>query len=136
MTFTHESGHLIGGWCCGGTLADADLLPWHLPYSFFNPDPHPLVTLWCGPVLGVIIPLTFATMVRRDWAWFIAYFCILSNGVYIATAWFAGDAQLDTPKLLNHGASEITIVLYSILTIGAGYIGFRRSCIRFFAGSP
>jgi hypothetical protein len=32
MTFTHESGHIVGGWLGGGTLKDADLLPWHLPF--------------------------------------------------------------------------------------------------------
>ena len=133
MTFTHEIGHLIGGWCGGATLTDVDLLPWHLPYSFFDPDPHPLVTLWCGPILGVVFPVLIAVTVRRDWIWLIAYFCVLANGAYIATAWFVGDNQLDTPKLLHNGAHPITIVLYCALTIGAGYVGFRQSCIRFFA---
>ena len=31
MTFTHETGHIIGGWLSGGTLKSANLLPWHLP---------------------------------------------------------------------------------------------------------
>ncbi len=46
----HELGHILCGYACGGTLIDADLFPWHLPYSFFDPDPYPLVTLWGGPV--------------------------------------------------------------------------------------
>ena len=132
MTFTHEAGHILGGWCCGGTLTEADLLPWHLPYSFFNPDPYPLITLWCGPMLGVIVPILIALMLRHDWAWLVAHFCILANGAYIATAWFSGDPQLDTPKLLQHGAHPMTIMIYCVLTIVAGYIGFRRYCIRFF----
>ena len=136
MTFTHEIGHILGGWCCGGTLTDADLLPWHLPYSFFSPDPRPLVTLWCGPILGVTAPVLIAVLARRDWMWLMAYFCVLANGVYIAAAWFMGDDQLDTLKLLHHGAHPITIVLYCALTISAGYIGFRRSCVRFFASTP
>ena len=57
MTFTHEAGHIVGGWLCGGTLVDAKLWPWTLPYSVFNPDPRPLVTLWSGPVLGAVVPL-------------------------------------------------------------------------------
>jgi hypothetical protein len=61
--------------------------------------------------------------------WFIANFCVLANGAYIATAWFSGDRYLDTPKMLEHGASPITIAVYCILTIGFGYVGFRRSCI-------
>ena len=133
MTFTHEMGHIVGGWCCGGTLKNADLVPWHLPYSIFNPDPMPLVTLWCGPVLGVLVPLALALTVCREWMWFIANFCIIANGAYIATAWFSGDQYLDTTKLLEHGAHPITIALYGVLTIGFGYVGFRRSCIRVFA---
>ena len=62
--------------------------------------------------------------------WFIANFCMLANGAYIATAWVFGDRYLDTPKLLEHGARPISIAIYSILTIGFGYIGFRRQCVR------
>jgi hypothetical protein len=130
MLMTHESGHILGGWWCGGTLVAADLWPWHLPYSVFNPDPKPLVTLWCGPVLGVAIPLGLALLVRQEWMWFVAHFSILANGVYLATAWIAGDSHLDTPKLLEHGANPLTIGAYCVVTIGFGYVGFRRSCIR------
>lgn len=129
MTFTHEIGHIIGGTCCGGSLKSADLLPWHLPYSIFEPDPFPLVTLWAGLIIGVLAPTVLAIIVQRDWMWFIANFCLLANGAYIATAWFSGDRYLDTPKMLEHGASSITIALYCFLTIGFGYAGFRRSCI-------
>jgi hypothetical protein len=129
MTFTHEMGHIIGGTCCGGTLQSADLMPWRLPYSIFEPDPFPLVTLWAGLILGVLLPVAVAMIVNRDWMWFIANFCVLANGAYIAAAWLSGDRYLDTPKLLEHGASPISIAVYCVLTIGFGYLGFRRSCI-------
>jgi len=129
MAFTHELGHIVGGWCCGGTLKTADLLPWHLPYSLFDPDPKPLVTLWCGPILGVVVPLAVAVAIRREWVWFVANFCVLANGAYIALAWISGDRYLDTPQLLNHGAHPFTIGVYCLLAIGIGYVGFRRSCI-------
>jgi hypothetical protein len=129
MTFTHEMGHIIGGKCCGGSLQSADLWPWHLPYSIFDPDPFPLVTLWAGLIIGVLAPVAVALVIQRDWMWFIANFCVLANGAYIATAWFAGDRYLDTPKLLEHGASPIAIGVYCSLTIGFGYVGFRRSCV-------
>jgi hypothetical protein len=131
MTFTHEMGHIIGGTCCGGTLQAVDLMPWRLPYSIFEPDPFPLVTLWAGLILGALIPVVVAVIVQRDWMWFIANFCVLANGAYIATAWFSGDHYLDTPKLLEHGASTIAIAVYCLFTIGFGYVGFRRSCISF-----
>lgn len=129
MTFTHELGHMIGGACCGGVLQSADLRPWRLPYSIFEPDPFPLVTLWAGLLIGVLAPVAVAMIVRRDGMWFIANFCVLANGAYIAVAWFSGDRFLDTPRLLEHGVSPFTIAAYCVLTIGFGYVGFRRSCI-------
>lgn len=129
MTFTHEMGHVIGGVCCGGSLKSVDMLPWHLPYSIFDPDPFPLVTLWAGLMIGVLVPVAMAMVIKRDWSWFIANFCVLANGAYIATAWFSGDRYLDTPKLLEHGASPISIAVYCLVTIGFGYVGFRRSCV-------
>ena len=129
MTFTHELGHIVGGVCCGGKLTDADLLPWHLPYSFFNPDPYPLVTLWCGPLLGVLVPVLIAWMIRHPWAWFVAYFCVLANGTYLSVAWYTGEGQLDAAKLIRHGAHPITIAIYCLVTISVGYRGFRHCCV-------
>lgn len=130
MTFTHEAGHVIGGWLSGGRLQAADLRPWRLPYSFFEPDPHPLITLWSGPLLGAFLPLVPALLVRRTWMWFIADFCLLANGAYLVTAWFSGDRLLDTPRLLQAGASPASIALYCAVTVGVGYVRFRRDCIR------
>lgn len=129
MTLTHEAGHVLGGWCSGGTLIAYDLRPWKLPYSLFAPDPQPLVTLWAGPLLGVLVPLAFAATVRRDGVWFIAHFCMLANGVYLAAAWISQDPYLDTPRLLQEGAHPASIAIYCAVTIGLGYFAFRRSCI-------
>lgn len=130
MALVHELGHILCGTCCGGALQTYDLRPWHLPFSIFDPDPIPLVTLWGGPMLGAAVPALFAFLVRRDWSWFIAFFCILANGLYLATAWYSGDKYLDTPRLLAHGSHPATIALYCAVTIGFGYIGFRRQCLR------
>ena len=129
MTFTHETGHVIGGWISGATLTDLDLAPWRMPYSLHSPDPHPLVTLWSGPVLGVLVPLALAAVIRRPWVWFIADFCLLANGIYLALAWASGGRFLDTPRLLDAGAVPLSIVIYCALTIGFGYVRFRKDCI-------
>ena len=130
MTFTHETGHLMGGWCCGATLQAVELWPWRLPYSIFEPDPLPLVTLWSGPLLGVLVPVGLAIYIRRDWMWFVAHFCTLANGLYLATAYFSDDRFLDTQRLLAQGASPFSIGLYATVTIGMGYVGFRREVVR------
>ncbi|MCE9608033.1 MAG: hypothetical protein K8U03_24370 [Planctomycetia bacterium] len=130
MATTHECGHLVGGWVSGGTLHHAELRPWHLPHSLFVPDPRPLVTLWCGPVLGVVVPVGVALVVRSGsvWkrpAWFIADFCLLANGLYLAASWISGDRFLDTPRLLAAGAWPSAIGAYCAVTIGLGYPRFR-----------
>ena len=100
----------------------------HAHLTGFPPAWERLVTLWGGPILGVMIPAAIAFVIRTRWIWFVAYFCMLANGLYIATAWVSGDRFLDTPKMLEHGAHPISIAVYCLLTIGFGYVGFRRYC--------
>ncbi|MCA9081671.1 MAG: hypothetical protein KDA58_14000 [Planctomycetaceae bacterium] len=133
MLWTHELGHVLGGCCCGGKLQALDLRPWSLPYSLFAPDPHPLVTLWCGPLLGAVVPLGLALVIRRDWAWLIAHFCLLANGLYLALGAVSGDRYLDTTQLLEHGASPLAIAAYCIPTIAWGYWGLREAIRQRFA---
>lgn len=135
MTFTHEGGHIVGGRLGGATLRDAELRPWRLPYSIHEPDPRPLVTLWSGPILGAIVPLAAAAAIRRDWAWFIAYFCLLANGSYLAAAWISGDRFLDTPQLLAAGAWPASILLYIVVTVVIGYWGFRQALLAGLRGT-
>jgi hypothetical protein len=130
FALTHECGHLAGGWACGGKLVEAELRPWRLPHSFFSPDPRPLVTLWCGPLVGVLVPLVVGWVARRSTVWFVVWFCVLANGAYIATGWFTGDSELDTTKLLAAGAPVWSIAVYVVATVVPGYVGFRREWLR------
>ncbi|WP_235935366.1 hypothetical protein [Candidatus Laterigemmans baculatus] len=136
MTTTHEGGHIVGGMACGATLVDYDLAPCRMPYSLHSPDPRPLMTLWAGPLLGVLIPVSLAALIRERWAWFIADFCVVANGGYLALAWMSGDRFLDTPRLLEAGVNPALIMLYCSVTIGAGYVRFRSDCIHFLRRSP
>ena len=131
MTQTHELGHLVFGWLSGATLTEIELRPWRLPYTIFQPDPHPLFTLWGGPLLGALMPLTLLTLDHGKITQFVAYFCLLANGSYLALAWCAPEDQLDTVKLLEHGAWPSSIAAYCLITITLGYWGFRRACIRY-----
>ena len=135
MIETHEVGHIVGGWLSGASLRDWQLWPWELPYSFFDPDPHPLITLWAGPVLGSIVPLAIAMVFHNEWIWLIANFCVLANGLYLALAWGAGGSSLDTQRLLAAGAWPISIVGFCLVTIVPAYFGFRANFISVFSRS-
>ncbi|MFG0253920.1 MAG: hypothetical protein ACF787_02295 [Rhodopirellula sp. JB053] len=135
MTMSHEAGHLIGGFMGGATLVDCDLAPWRLPYSFHSPDPYPLLTLWSGPVIGVAMPLAVALLLRRPWMWFIADFCLLANGSYLALSWISGDRFLDAPRLLAAGAHPLSIITFCLVTIGVGYTRFRSDCVALLSES-
>lgn len=131
MVITHEAGHVIGGWLTGAKLIQADLRPWAMPYSMFDPNPMPLVTMWSGPILGTLMPLFTAMALRRPVGWFVAWFCVLANGAYLALAWLTGDQYLDTTQLLALGASPLSIATFCVVTIIVGYCGFRKSCLVF-----
>ncbi|MEO1617627.1 MAG: hypothetical protein AAFV88_17385 [Planctomycetota bacterium] len=136
MTLTHECGHLVGGACCGATLKEAELAPWRLPYSLHSPDPHPQITLWCGPILGVLIPVSLAWLIHRDSAWFIADFCVLANGSYLTLSWISGDRFLDAPRMLAAGTPAWLLASYCVITVSVGYVRFRNDCIQCLRSSP
>lgn len=127
MTQVHEWGHVIGGYLSGGQLIALDVWPWHLPLSIFEPDPQPLITLWSGLLLGIAVPFMVALVFRMPEVWFVSHFCWLANGSYISLAWISGDRYLDTTKLLEHGAPAWSIGLYCLVSIGVGYVGFKRA---------
>lgn len=136
MTVVHELGHLIGGWLGAGTLVDCELAPWRLPYSLHSPDPNPRLTLWAGPLVGVTVPVAAALIIRRRWAAFIADFCLIANGCYLALAWLSGDRLLDTPRMLAAGIHPLAIAVYCVITIGIGYLRFRNDCQDRLATAP
>lgn len=130
MTTSHELGHVIAGWLSGAELVYVDIAPWKLPSSLHRPDPFPKITLWGGPVLGVLLPLLIAIVVRRPAVWFVADFCLMANGIYLTLAWLTGDGLLDTSRLLDAGERPILIAIFCIITTVVGYFRFRRDCIE------
>ena len=128
MTTTHELGHVIGGWLGGGKLVALEVAPWRLPYSLHAPDPHPRLTLWCGPLVGALLPFGISLLVRHAFVRFVGNFCLLANGLYLALAWWSGDQFLDTPRMLAAGVHPVWIVCFCAISIVVGYMRFRADC--------
>ena len=127
MVTTHEAGHLFGGWCAGAVLKDYDIRPWRLPYSIFDPDPHPLITLWFGPMLGVTVPLLVALLFPNRMVAMVASFCLVANGLYLAVGLLSDDRWIDSQRLLEHGSSKWMIGLLSLACLLPGYPWLRSS---------
>ena len=136
MVTTHEVGHLLGGHLGGASLTDFDLAPWRLPYSLHQPDPHPKVSLWAGPLIDCLVPALVAGVAQSLYAWFVADFCVLANGGYLALAFASDDRYLDTTRMLDVGTNPATIVAFCLLTVPVGYIRFRRDCIALLTAPP
>ena len=136
MTLQHELGHIAVGCCSGGKLSSVELRPWCLPYSMFNPNPTPLLTLLAGPLLGCVVPLLFAWITKRPSVWFVAWFCIVANGLYLLVGAYSGDAELDSTKMIKAGTPTSVLVIASAAITVLGYVGFRNECQRVLASDP
>ncbi len=134
MTLTHELGHVIGGVLSGATVSRLELRPWHLPHSLYLHDKHPMVTLWAGPVLSCVVPIAAAMLIRRPAIWFIAWFSLLANAAYLILGYFAGDAELDSSKMVDAGTHPMALIAISAIPLVVGYVGFRKSCIDLMSG--
>jgi hypothetical protein len=57
MQVVHEAGHVLGAAVSGGTVHQVVLHPSTLSRTDVFPNPHPLVVVWAGPVVGAMLPL-------------------------------------------------------------------------------
>jgi hypothetical protein len=122
MQIVHEFGHVLGGWLTGGQVARVVLHPLTISRTDWLHNPHPLVEVWAGPILGVLLPLAGWLMCRgRRGAYlmrFFAGFCCIANGAYIAGGSF--DRLGDAGDLLRFGAPMWLLWLFGLVTIPLG----------------
>src|SRR5947209_3664633 len=94
MQAVHESGHVLGAWFTGGRVSRVVLHPLAISRTDLSDNPHPLLVVWGGPVVGVSAPLLLwagSAAVRLAGAFmlrFFAGFCLLANGLYIGVGSF------------------------------------------------
>jgi hypothetical protein len=89
-----------------------------------QPNPHPLLVVWAGPLVGAGFPLlafVFARVLRSPGVYlfrFFAGFCLIVNGVYIGLGSFQGLA--DAGDMVRHGSPRWTLILFGLATAPLG----------------
>jgi hypothetical protein len=124
MQAVHELGHVIGAALTGGTVTRVTLHPFVVSETHVKLCPDPLVMKWCGPIIGVILPLLAmlaAKLLRCPGYYlfrFFAGFCLLVNGVYIGMGSFENVA--DAGDLMDYGAPQWTLILFGLAASSLG----------------
>ena len=124
MQVIHECGHALFGWLTGGEVRRVILHPLAISRTDLDPNPHPLVVCWAGPVFGSVVPVLIWLIARavkwvgEYWLRFFAGFCLIANGAYLAVGWF--DRIGDAGDLLKHGSPIGLLWLFGAITIPAG----------------
>ncbi len=140
MQAVHELGHVLGGRATGGQVAQVVLHPFTISRTDMAHNPHPLVEVWAGPLIGSILPLIvflIAAMLRCPGTYlfrFFAGFCLVANGIYIGVAWMM-EGGADASVMVMHGSPIWTLVLFGFATVPLGLYLWHRQGPHFGLGS-
>jgi Peptidase M50B-like len=139
MQAVHELGHVLGAWLTGGRVDKVVLHPLTISRTDLAHNPRPLVVVWAGPIVGVLLPLVawgVAAGLRLRGAYvlrFFAGFCLLGNGLYIGVGSF--DAIGDCGEMLRHGSQLWQLWLFGAVTAPVGLWMWHRQGPHFGLGA-
>ena len=139
MQAMHESGHVLGAWLTGGRVARVVLNPLTFSRTDLAANPHPLVVVWAGPIIGALAPLILWTLLARlrlrgaFVARFVAGFCLIANGLYIGVGAF--DRVGDCGDMLRHGSALWQLWLFGTAMTPLGIVLWHRQGIHFGLGN-
>lgn len=135
MQATHELGHLSGAWLTGGSVSRLVLHPLTISRTELSSNPHPLVVVWAGPVVGLLLPIIFwaaavAAHLRGSFLFrFFAGFCLIANGAYIAVG--SIDGVGDCGEMLRNGSGAWQLWLFGLLTVPPGFLLWHGEGVHF-----
>jgi hypothetical protein len=110
-----------------------------VPLTDSSHDRHPLLVVWGGPLVGVILPLgalAVTRLIRSEWTSllrFFAGFCPKANGVYLGGGSFDGVG--DAGDLLRDLAPRWTLLAFGLICVPAGLALWHGLGPRFGLGS-
>ena len=127
MQLVHELGHALAAWATGGRVERVVLLPWSISRTDVDPNPHPLIVVWGGPVIGIVIPvllwgiLSWRRSAVAPAMRFFAGFCLVANGHYLGVG-SLGERIGDAGDLLQLGAPQWSLILFGVITVPCGLL--------------
>ena len=135
MQAVHELGHVAAAVATGGTISRVVLHPLTISRTDLAENPHPLLAVWAGPVVGVLLPafaLAVSLAARFRWSFFVRFFagfCLVANGAYIGAGSFAGIG--DCGEMLGLGTPAWCMWAFGVAGVAAGlglWNGLGREC--------
>ncbi len=141
MLAVHEAGHVAGALATGGSVQRVVLYPLGISRTDVAPNPQPGVVVWCGPLVGCLLPLAvFAIMPRRrvtagKLSGFFAGCCLIANGAYISLGSFSGVG--DCGDMLRSGTPLGAMLAFGALTVPLGlFLWHRLGSLTYFLQRP
>jgi hypothetical protein len=139
MQAIHELGHVLAAVLTGGVVENVNLHPLSISRTDLAANPHPLLVVWAGPIVGVAIPAlawAVAAFLRLKHAFllrFFAGFALVANGAYIGFGSF--DRIGDCGDMLRAGSPIWTLWLFGIAGVGGGFLAWHRLGPKFGLGA-
>ena len=124
MQAVHELGHVALTVATGGTVRRVVLHPLAISRTDGFHSLHPLLVVWGGPAVGVVVPLVLLAVCRAaklKWDYLVQFFagtCLIANGAYIGLGSFQGVG--DAGDLVREGSPIWSLWLFGIVTVALG----------------
>jgi hypothetical protein len=92
MMAIHELGHVVGAWATGARVISVSVPLLGFSQTIVHPNPHELLVVWGGPVVGTVIPavIPLIWLLRArvpDLLLSSPDFVAVANGSYIGLGW-------------------------------------------------
>jgi hypothetical protein len=124
MQIVHELGHVLGAWAGGETVNKVVLHPLTISRTDASHERHPLLVVWCGPIVGSLLPLVVLGITRLIGSGvfylfqFFAGFCLVANGAYLGAGSFGGVG--DAGELIHYGTPRWTLIVFGLACVPVG----------------
>src|SRR5918997_2223388 len=77
MQIVHELGHVLAAWAGGEEVYRTVLHPLTISRTDTSHERHPLLVVWGGPVVGVLLPLAalvLSKLLQSRWFYLVRFF--------------------------------------------------------------